>query len=123
MKKIIVIDDDRDVRDVLVFALENEGYRVLSYENGKEGLKAIEVMEILPGLIIVDYLMPEMDGISFINHLRTHHPETFSKVAIAISSAMGPMAPELKSLPGVFHLHKPMNLDDLLKLASEHCLS
>jgi two-component system, NtrC family, nitrogen regulation response regulator GlnG len=121
MKHVILIDDDKDIRDVIAFALENEGFEVHPFENGKKCLEELAHQNDMPGLIIVDYLMPEMNGITFINRMRENFPDTFSKVPIAISSAMGPMSPELNSLNGLIHLPKPMNLDDLLKLATEHC--
>lgn len=120
-KTVVVIDDDDDVRDVIVFALENDGLNVIPFENGKEGYLGLTQMSEMPGLIIVDYLMPEMDGITFIEKLKAEHPETFAKVPIAISSAMGKSDPELSKLEGTILLHKPMELDDLLVIAREHC--
>lgn len=58
--KIIVIDDDPDIRDVLNLTLTEEGYEVLEAENGEEGFTLIK--EKAPNLIIVDYKMPKMDG-------------------------------------------------------------
>ncbi len=122
MKQIVVIDDDDDVRDVIVFALENDGFEVSSYENGKEGLEALNDMktESLPGLIIVDYLMPEMDGVTFINLIKTSFPK-LSNIPVAISSAMGAMNSAIIKNNDIILLHKPMDLDDLLKVAREHC--
>lgn len=121
MKHIVLIDDDKDVREVVQFALENEGFKVLSFENGKQCIDSIAEDTQLPGLIIVDYLMPEMDGVTFIQHVRTHFPESLSKVPIAMSSAMGSMSLEVNNLQDIIHLHKPMDLDDLLELVSLHC--
>ena len=122
MKQIVVIDDDDDVREVIVFALENDGFEVSSYENGKEGLEALNDMktESLPGLIIVDYLMPEMDGVTFINQIKTSFPK-LSNIPVAISSAMGAMNSSIIKDNDIILLHKPMDLDDLLKVAREHC--
>lgn len=122
MKPIVVIDDDHDVRDVIVFALENDGFEVSSFENGKEGLEALNGMktESLPGLIIVDYLMPEMDGVTFINQIKNSFPK-LSKIPVAISSAMGAMNSSIIKDNDIILLHKPMDLDDLLKVAREHC--
>ncbi len=122
MKPIVVIDDDHDVRDVIVFALENDGFEVSSFENGKEGLDALNDLpsDKLPGLIIVDYLMPEMDGVTFINHIKNSFPK-LSKIPVAISSAMGAMNSSIIKDNDIILLHKPMDLDDLLKVARNHC--
>lgn len=122
MKPIVVIDDDHDVRDVIVFALENDGFEVSSFENGKAGLDALNDMpsDKLPGLIIVDYLMPEMDGVTFINQIKNSFPK-LSKIPVAISSAMGAMNSSIIKDNDIILLHKPMDLDDLLKVARNHC--
>ncbi len=123
MKPIVVIDDDHDVRDVIVFALENDGFSVSSFENGKLGLDALNDMttDKLPGLIIVDYLMPEMDGVTFINLIKNSFPR-LSKIPVAISSAMGAMNSAIIKDNDIILLHKPMDLDDLLKVARHHCV-
>lgn len=121
MKKVLVIDDDEDVRDVIVFALESSDLKVVPFANGREGFEALTAMQELPGLVIVDYLMPQMDGLTFINRLRSEHPEIFKSVPIAISSAMGKTESDLIGIPEVIYLHKPMDLDDLVLLAKKHC--
>ena len=58
--KIIIIDDDPDIRDVLKITLSEEGYEIFDAENGEEGLALIRSKT--PNLVIVDYKMPKMDG-------------------------------------------------------------
>ena len=58
--KILVVDDDPDIRDVLNITLSAEGYEVIEASNGEEALRAIE--EKTPTLIILDYMMPLLDG-------------------------------------------------------------
>ena len=58
--KILVVDDDPDIRDVLNITLSAEGYEVVEAQNGEEALKLIK--EMTPTLIILDYMMPVMDG-------------------------------------------------------------
>lgn len=122
MKKVFVIDDDADVRDVIVFALEEEGYEVEVSENGKQGLDILSSYEQsrYPGLIIVDYLMPEMDGITFIKTLKTEYSDSLGKIPLVISSAMGQMD-EFDFLSDVNRLYKPMDLEDLLKIVKKYC--
>jgi two-component system alkaline phosphatase synthesis response regulator PhoP len=56
---ILVVDDERDIRDLLRYNLEKEGYRVLQAHNGKE---ALSLSDQHPDLILLDVMLPEMDG-------------------------------------------------------------
>jgi len=67
-QKILCVDDEQDILDLLKFNLEKEGYEVLTANNGK---KAIEVAKKeIPDLIILDVMMPEMDGMEACRELR-----------------------------------------------------
>ena len=60
--KILLVDDEKDILEFLTYNLEKEGYNVVTADNGK---KALEIAKrVLPDLIILDVMMPEMDGIS-----------------------------------------------------------
>jgi CheY-like chemotaxis protein len=65
--KILVVDDDPDIREVLVDILEGEGYEVVTRTNGEEALEAIR--EENPDLMILDLLMPVMDGFAVCKQL------------------------------------------------------
>ncbi len=69
MKKILVIEDERSVREVVGEILHYEGYSVILAENGRIGMD--KALEFLPDLILCDIMMPEMDGISVLNELRS----------------------------------------------------
>ena len=122
-KSVFVIDDDSDVREVIIFALENDGYKVMSAENGLAGLNLLKTLspENFPGLIIVDNLMPEMDGVTFIQEIKEKHPDTFGKIPVVFSSAMGSMDEENPFLKDVVTLYKPMELDELLITVKKYC--
>lgn len=123
LKKILVIDDDEDVRDVIVFALSNDGFDVISAINGIDALNILNKLNLsdYPDFIIVDNLMPEMDGVTFIHELKEKYSETFGKIPIALSSAMGTVDPSLEKFSDLIILHKPMDLNDLLQVALESC--
>lgn len=61
MKKILLVDDEKDIREFLSYNLEKEGYEVKTAPNGQKGLDIAK--EFLPELIIMDIMMPFMDGI------------------------------------------------------------
>ncbi|HEX5419810.1 MAG TPA: response regulator [Gammaproteobacteria bacterium] len=60
MKTILVVDDEFGIVDVLLAALEDEGYRVLTASNGRRAMERLA--ENVPDLIIMDFMMPLLDG-------------------------------------------------------------
>ena len=60
-KKILLIDDEQDILEILSYNLEKEGYQVFMANNGNEGIA--KAKEIIPDLILLDVMMPEKDGI------------------------------------------------------------
>ena len=66
--KILLVDDEPDIIEILTYNLNKEGYQVFSASNGKEAL--VQAIKIIPHLIILDVMMPEMDGIEACENLR-----------------------------------------------------
>ena len=85
MKKILLVDDESDILDFLSYNLENAGYEVRVAQNGLEGVKVAQ--EFLPDLIILDMMMPEMDGIETCERIREN--EALKSVLIAFLTARG----------------------------------
>jgi two-component system alkaline phosphatase synthesis response regulator PhoP len=83
--KILIVDDEPDIIEILQFNLENEGYKVISAVNGKEGLKLAD--QYIPHLIILDLMMPVMDGIEACERLRMD--KKFNNSVIMFLSARG----------------------------------
>ncbi len=118
LRSICIVDDDDDVRDVITYALEFEGYKTLNFENPRSAIAGLEAMasDEWPALIILDYYMPEMNGLEFVAYLKEHHPTTLATIPIAFSSAYA--IKDEKSLPeGVFLMQKPFDLETLLSVA------
>ncbi|MBN1206603.1 MAG: response regulator transcription factor [Myxococcaceae bacterium] len=68
---ILVVDDDAHLREVVSFALEQAGFRVEQAENGREGLARVQ--RAVPALIVLDIMMPEMDGLELCREVRRAH--------------------------------------------------
>ena len=83
--KILIVDDEPDIIEILKFNLENEGYNVTSAANGKEALKLAD--KLIPQLIILDLMMPVMDGIEACERLRMD--KKFNNTVIMFLSARG----------------------------------
>lgn len=83
--KILVVDDEPDILEILTFNLSAQGYQVYTASNGKKALKVAD--EILPHLIILDVMMPVMDGIETCERLRMD--KRFQNTLIMFLSARG----------------------------------
>lgn len=83
--KILLVDDEPDILELLSFNLSNEGYQIFTAENGKEALKIADKQ--LPNLIILDVMMPVMDGIETCERLRLD--KRFQNTIIMFLSARG----------------------------------
>lgn len=81
--KILIVDDEPDILEFLEYNLKKEGYHVITAPNGEEGIKKAELEA--PDLIVLDIMMPKMDGVEVCRHLRTK-PE-FDKTIIAFLTA------------------------------------
>jgi len=66
--KILLVDDEVDILEFISYNLEKEGYKVYTAQNGAEAIKVAE--KTLPDLIILDVMMPEMDGIAACEEIR-----------------------------------------------------
>jgi CheY-like chemotaxis protein len=80
---ILVVEDDAGTRDIFRRTLEKEGWAVTEAENGRVALERIA--ESLPGLILLDLMMPEMDGFEFVDELRKH--EDWRSIPIVVVTA------------------------------------
>lgn len=70
-KKILVVEDEKAIADILVFNLQREGYDTLVAYDGAEGLR--RALEDAPDLILLDVMLPEMDGFEVLGHIREKH--------------------------------------------------
>ncbi len=84
-KKILLVDDETDILEFISYNLKKEGYEVSTCTNGKDALK--KAVEIQPHLIILDVMMPEMDGIETCTQLR--EIQDLNNTIIAFLTARG----------------------------------
>src|SRR5438477_12765745 len=66
---VLIVEDDRDLRNAMAELLQGEGYEFTLAENGREALEALR--ERRPSLLLIDLLMPVMDGVELIRRLRS----------------------------------------------------
>jgi two-component system, chemotaxis family, chemotaxis protein CheY len=110
---VLVVEDDEDIRDLVVHVLEAEGFDVHQAQNGEQALSVLETMP-QPALILADLMMPVMDGPSLIAALRGS--AQFATLPVVIMSAIS------GETAGAYHrIKKPMDMNDLVQIVSEAC--
>lgn len=85
-KKILLADDDPEVVDVTSILLEDEGYEIVTAKDGAEALEKIKLEN--PDLIILDLLMPHVDGFAVISMLKDPRYERWSKIPVIILTSV-----------------------------------
>jgi CheY-like chemotaxis protein len=111
-KTILLVDDDWALRELMQLSLESVGYEVVVATDGKQAMELVEKDEF--DLIVLDLVMPLMDGVCFIRWLREENNNN-APVLIMSGAAGGGMADELKSNGATDVLHKPVDLETLLQ--------
>lgn len=115
MKKILVVEDDASIRELLVEILQDEGYSVSFGENGLEGLKSLE--QVVPDLILMDVSMPLMDGYAFRIELLKN--AQWNTIPVIVMSAQDQGADQLESHGFSTFIQKPLELNHLLQTIVE----
>ena len=82
MARILIVDDEPDIRFMMRLIFERAGYGVLEARHGANGLESVKAER--PDLVITDVMMPTMDGLEFITRLRSD-PETAAIPILAVS--------------------------------------
>jgi CheY-like chemotaxis protein len=113
---VMVVEDDHAIREALRELLEDEGYRVTQASNGAEALARLR--EDRPGLILLDLMMPVMDGWEFRNAIQ-RDPQ-LSSIPVVILSADHAVAQRAGSLRVQGWLSKPFQLDQLLRTVQRY---
>jgi CheY-like chemotaxis protein len=105
---VLVVDDDADIRALLVSVLSDEGYEARSANNGKEALAMVEAWPV--DAIVLDLMMPVMDGWTFVEKLRADD----RRIPIVILSAATHLDKHSTRLGAVDFMPKPFDLETLL---------
>lgn len=114
---ILVVEDNPDLRALTMMVVEELGFSAVSAENGYEGLKVLRGLEDSPCLVILDLMMPVMDGLQFM--ARVEQDASVPKVPILVVSAVADECPQLPLMVG--RLRKPISIADLEKAIGTHC--
>jgi CheY-like chemotaxis protein len=111
-RPVLLVDDDADIREALTDALELYGFLVVSAENGEDALRTLDEMPVQPFVILLDLMMPVMDGYAFLAERRhTRH----AAIPVAVVTAGSGVERE-RLHDAVRVLQKPIHVPALLEL-------
>jgi CheY-like chemotaxis protein len=115
---VLVVEDDSEIRDSLVEILSDTGYVAHGASNGREALQVLHTLPQLPCFILLDLMMPIMDGITF-REKQLADP-ALAHIPVVVISASRDLDATARAL-GVIPMGKPLDLDRLLALAQRLC--
>lgn len=109
---ILLIDDEQDILDLIEYNLHKQGYDVITADNGSTGLSLAE--KYRPGLILLDIMMPKMDGHQVCTHLKNN--PSLEKIPVIFLTARGDEETEVKGLDqgADDYLIKPITISKLI---------
>jgi CheY-like chemotaxis protein len=118
VKRVLVVEDNPDLRELLADALADSGYGVEQVSNGAEALARLETS--LPDVILLDLMLPVMDGAEF---LRARQDRPFlARVPVMVLTAHPFHHRILDGLGATLVVRKPYNLDELLDAVALLCV-
>jgi CheY-like chemotaxis protein len=116
---ILVVDDDDDILKMTSFVLTQLGYQVATANDGAKGIAEIESKQITPCLILLDLMMPEMDGAAFRRKLL--EIPTAKDVPVVILSGDDQLAKKAAEMRVAGYEQKPISVARLAALAAKYC--
>ena len=121
MRSILLVEDDVDIRLDLADILRAEGYEVATASNGQEALDFLGQHSGQVGLILLDLMMPVMNGWDF--RARQLEEPALTEIPVVLLSGAGDVARHALALKTAGYLIKPLRLDSLLGIVSRLCQS
>ncbi len=115
-KRILIVEDDPDIRGLLQILFEQENFEVQLAENGKDALDVLET-QALPQLILLDYMMPEMDAVGFKKH--QVRDAKIAHIPILLMSAFGAMDAKSLQIGAAAWVRKPIEIEKLFKAVDQ----
>ena len=118
MKKILIVDDEQDIVESLKFVLETEGYECFTAFNGEDGLKSAK--ELAPDLIILDIMMPKMNGYKISRLLK--FDKKYKDIPIIMLTARSQEEDKLigEETGANEYITKPFELDFVVKKVNDY---
>jgi CheY-like chemotaxis protein len=121
-RSILIVEDDRDIRETLEQLLRTEGYRVFAVANSREGIAALKRIPG-PALVLLDLMTPVMNGWEFLEAQKSDHVlATLPVVVVSALASPSLLAPNTGHAEPAGFLKKPVSLDSLLDTVEQYCV-
>ncbi|MDB4946889.1 MAG: response regulator [Labilithrix sp.] len=117
-RRVLVVEDDRDIRETLEEVLVAEGYTVEVASNGQEALERLRAAEPLPNLILLDLMMPVKDGLAF--REEQQRDPLLAEVPIVIMSADAHIEEKRRRMHVDAAIRKPFDIDLMLQMVAQN---
>ncbi len=117
--RVLVVDDDREIREVFQEILEYEGFAVTTARNGAEALDRLRSAPS-PAVILLDLSMPIMDGATF--RVEQRKDASLASIPVVAISAAGSLAEKVGPLALAGHLRKPVHYEALVSTVRRFCV-
>ena len=114
-RNVLIVDDDVSITKILQHCLKHEGYDVRIAQDGEKAVAAIQELE--PPLVLLDYKMPQMDGMAVLQWARQHHPD----IVFVMMTAHGDetLAVDLMQIGAYDYIKKPFHIRDIPPLCEK----
>jgi hypothetical protein len=109
--RILVVDDEKIILELTSMILRTRGFEVLAADNGRQGLEIVEKQS--PAVVLLDYMMPGMDGLTALRQIRDRFPDTY--VIMFTGKGSEEIAVELMKAGASDYILKPFNNQDLVE--------
>ena len=117
--RVVVVEDDELIRESLIEVLGDHGYEAIGAADGREALDTLARLDALPCLIVLDLMMPGMDGREF-RRIQREDPR-LKTIPVIVISAFRDLDEIAKELEPVVAFKKPLKLADFLQVVQSHC--
>ncbi len=117
-KKILIIDDEEDIAKTVSFRLSSLGYEVIAANNGLEGLEKAQREK--PNLILLDVMMPKMDGFEVLRRLKDDPETKYTPVIMLTCRGESGSLFKAQDLGSVDYVIKPFESQELLDLIERY---
>lgn len=114
MGLVMIVEDNADLRHLYQLAVRNEGFKSLAAGDGQDALQILRTTEDLPRLIILDLMMPIMDGWQFLEE--KEKDPAIKSIPVVVCSASRDSIPT-----GLQFIRKPVDLSKLVELLHQYC--
>lgn len=117
MRRVLIIEDEPDIREDIADILTEEGFNVATAENGDVGLKLLRNGMFC--VVLLDLMMPVLDGWAF--RAEQVKDSAIAKVPVVVVSGDGHVEQKVSSLKASGYLKKPFAVDDLVEIVTRFC--